>query len=84
MTQINPQDILNLSVRRQSSGEVNNQRQYSNIVDIHLKDGRVIKLCNANSMADAIFIEQTIEKFFGIVDEKNLDQLNAIYQSLIY
>jgi transcription elongation factor Elf1 len=78
LTRIDPKNIMNLAVVRHTTGTVNGQRQFAHAVNVHFKDGQAIKLCNANSLADALFVEQTIEKFLGITDNQSLDELNAV------
>lgn len=76
--QVNPSLITNLSIRSKSGGSVNRKRFYHFDIFMHLKDGGLVKLCTARTIADAIFIEQKIESYFNIKDNKALDLVRVV------
>lgn len=67
-------DISNLSIRRKNNGEINGRSVYSHVVNMHLKQGMVVKLCTTKNREDAVYIEQQIEKYLGLKDKPELDE----------
>lgn len=67
-------DISNLSIRRKHDGRINERSVYSHVVELHLKQGSVVKLCSTKNKEDAIYIEQQIEKYLALKDQPELDE----------
>jgi hypothetical protein len=68
-------NIDSFSIRRYQNGKVNNQVQFANVVEMRFKSGTTKKLCRAADLAEAIYIEQEIERFLGMTDNPSLDRV---------
>jgi hypothetical protein len=68
------QEIKNLRVRVYSNGTLNDKPVYQYAVDVCLASGEKTKICSTSDLADAVFIEYSIEKFLGLKDDQGLDR----------
>lgn len=64
---VNTFDILNFSLEKQNAQLENHQSKFT--ILMHLKNGKVLKICQTHNLQEALYIEKILEDHLGLLNE---------------
>lgn len=70
-------DIANLGLERSEGGEQNGRRIYNHFINIHFKNGDIVRLTRVQDMNEGIYVEHILEERLGLQDNPQLDQIGS-------